>query len=152
MTATVSVDRVEVLRADAPERALAVAHAQFEKSTIVIPADWAARTSRLIAAGQLDLFVARSSGQALGYATLTRGVSTWAAEPYGYLDCLFVAEGHRDAGVGPLLVTAVAEHARSVGLRELQWQTPSWNAGAIRFYTRLGAARSGKEHFALRLE
>jgi len=102
-----------------------------------------------IAAGRIDLFVARSAGEPVGYATLTRGVSTWDAEPYGYLDCLFVAEGHRSSGLGVLLIEAVVARSRELDLGDLQWQTPEWNDGAIRFYERLGATRLAKQRFTL---
>ena len=60
-----------------------------------------------------------------------------------------MAEGHRDGGVGKLLAHAVIELARERGSGELQWQTPAWNSGAIRFYSRLGARQQSKERFTL---
>jgi GNAT superfamily N-acetyltransferase len=50
-----------------------------------------------------------------------------------------------------LLVEAAADVAREDGCFELQWQTPSWNEGAIRFYQRLGARSTSKERFTLPL-
>jgi len=33
----------------------------------------------------------------------------------------------------------VADDARSLGCDFIEWQTPSWNSDAIRFYDRVGA-------------
>lgn len=149
---SVTIERIQEPADDAAERALAVAHARYERSVTDVPLDWGHRISRLIASGRLDLFVARAENESVGYATLTQGVDTWSAEPYGFLDCLFVAEEHRSAGLGAQLIDAVVAHARSLGLAELQWQTPAWNEGAIRFYNRLGAEQRSKEVFMLALE
>ena len=130
-------------------RALAEAHARHERSDIVVPADWATRILDLITTKRLELFVAEVSGTPIGFATLTHDVGTWAAAPYAHLESLYVAEGHRDAGVGRLLADAVIERARERGSGELQWQTPAWNSGAIRFYSRLGARQQSKERFTL---
>lgn len=134
-----------------PVRALAVAHARYEKSTKIVPLDWAARMRALVEAGQIDLFVVERDGPPVGYASMNRIVGTWLAEPYAHLDCLFVDESSRGAGVGRKLVDAVVDHARGLGLRELQWQTPAWNEGAIRFYRRMDVQQLGKERFFLSL-
>lgn len=132
-------------------RSLAVEHAAYEHSTTVIPLDWAALASRLIHAERLRVFVAEADGLPVGYATLTFDASTWSATMYAHLDCLYVRHDYRNAGVGPLLFSAAADSAREEGVDELQWQTPSWNSGAIRFYERLGATSQAKERFTLRL-
>jgi len=151
VTAAVSVGRARTVSECASVRGLVEAHARFELSATVLPADWAERMGELVASARLYLFVARIAGNPIGYATMTRDVSTWGAAEYAHLDCLFVTDGQRDAGIGLLLIDAVRGHARSLGIRELQWQTPPWNEGAIRFYTRLGARQETKERFALSL-
>lgn len=148
---SVSVERASSPAECAAVRGLVEAHARHEKSPTVVPLDWGIRLSDLIAAGRLALFVAKINGERVGYATMTHDVSTWTGLGYAHLDCLYVAEGHRDAGIGVALIDAISEHARRLGFCELQWQTPTWNAGAIRFYTRLGATRQSKERFALSL-
>lgn len=65
-----------------PVRALAVAQARYEKSSKIVPLDWAARMNALVEAGQLDLFVAEREGTPVGYASMNRVVGTWLAEPY----------------------------------------------------------------------
>ena len=151
MSAMVSIVRATTAAECASVRALAVAHARYERSDTVVPADWATRILDLIRTERLELFLAEVSATPVGFATLTHDVGTWAAAPYAHLDSLYVAEGHRDAGVGKLLTDAVIELARERGSGELQWQTPTWNSGAIRFYNRLGARQQRKERFTLAL-
>jgi len=67
------------------------------------------------------------------------------------MDCLFLAPDHRGLGVGALLMDAVAAEARNRGLAEVQWQTPVWNEGAIRFYARRGALGADKRRFSLKV-
>lgn len=42
--------------------------------------------------------------------------------------------------------------ARALGLGHVEWQTPDWNEGAIRFYDRLGATARPKLRYALPAE
>lgn len=132
-----------------PARPLAIAHARFERSEVQIPRDWADRVAARIAQERLDVFIATSGGEAVGFASLTSDVSTWTGELYGHLDCLYVDEAERGAGVGQLLLSAVSDRATARGLTELQWQTPTWNERAIAFYRRTGARSTTKERFTL---
>ncbi|MCP2267992.1 Acetyltransferase (GNAT) family protein [Actinokineospora diospyrosa] len=65
------------------------------------------------------------------------------------MDCLYLRPGARGRGVGQLLFEAVREQAKVLGLKEIQWQTPGWNEGAVRFYGRLGATAVEKVRFTL---
>ena len=131
---------------------LAAAHARYEHSATIIPADWAGRVEELLHTGQIALFAALVAGKPIGYASLTWGVSTWTASPYGHLDCLYVDDAHRNEGIGRRLLDAVIAHTQDLGLGDLQWQTPPWNVAAIRFYRRLGADQQTKERFTLTLD
>ncbi|WP_022888916.1 GNAT family N-acetyltransferase [Agromyces italicus] len=132
-------------------RPLVQKHIAFERSDVAIPDDW----ERVIASrahdGAVVIFVARIDGDVAGYASMTSDVTTWTGEPFGHLDCVYVAEARRSAGLGRLLVAATAESARARGYRELQWQTPAWNEAAVRFYERLGATHRPKQRFSLAL-
>lgn len=151
MSRNVTILRIADAAECAPVRELAVQHARHEQSATVIPRDWADRIANLIHMERLNLFVAMVSGNPVGYAALTSDVETWEASPYGHLDCLYVVEKYRDAGVGRLLMDAVILYAQDQGFDELQWQTPAWNDKAIRFYDRLGGKRQTKQRFALAL-
>jgi GNAT superfamily N-acetyltransferase len=90
-------------------------------------------------------------GCLVGYATATLDYSTWMAREFMHLDCLFVSEQMRSRGVGAQLLGSVCDHARKIGITEVQWQTPQWNADAQRFYERVGAAPKPKVRFTLNL-
>ena len=83
-------------------------------------------------------------GTVVAYATYTRDYSTWRAAEFVHLDCLFVRAQYRGAGIGRRLMEAVADCAHSVGCSVVEWQTPSSNLDAARFYDRLSATQYQK--------
>lgn len=142
--------------ADLPHIAQLVAeHALYEQAEPP-PADLAERLEPLLfgtVAPRLRLFVAeRNDAGIIGYASCAPELSTWDGAEYLHMDCLFLRDGHRGLRVGPMLVEAVRAEARALGLSEVQWQTPSWNADAIRFYDRLGARAREKRRFFLSVD
>lgn len=131
---------------------LAAEHAEYERAAPP-PADLARRLEVLLfgsTAPRLRCFVAELDGGGLiGYATCAPEVSTWDGAEYLHMDCLFLRDGHRGLKVGPLLMDAVVAEARELGLVQVQWQTPPWNTGAMRFYDRLGARSKEKLRYHL---
>ncbi|UUU34389.1 GNAT family N-acetyltransferase [Streptomyces sp. CA-210063] len=139
--------------ADLPHIALLAAeHAAYEKAAPP-PADLPRRLENLLfgpAAGRLCCFVAELDDTGIiGYASCAPELSTWDGAEYLHMDCLFLRDGHRGLGVGPLLMDAVLAEARARGLDQVQWQTPPWNEDAIRFYERLGARAKEKRRYFL---
>ncbi|WP_078901412.1 GNAT family N-acetyltransferase [Actinacidiphila yeochonensis] len=146
--------------ADLPRIAeLAAEHAAFEQAAPPAP-DLAERLSALLCRPSGDapdggrprvrLLVAESpSGEVVGYASCAPEFSTWEGRDYLHLDCLYLCADHRGRGVGELLMREVAAEARRLGLRQVQWQTPEWNEGAIRFYDRIGATGRPKLRYTL---
>ncbi len=98
---------------------------------------------------RLHAWVAASGDTLTGYATATAEFSTWAAREYLHMDCLFVCDGQRGAGIGAALLAAVVAHARKGGFAEIQWQTPIWNEDAARFYRSNGAVENIKRRYFL---
>ncbi|MBK3629343.1 N-acetyltransferase family protein [Streptomyces asoensis] len=152
MSAVARVRHAE--RSDLPRVAeLAAQHAQYERAAPPVP-DLAERLAVLLfdtPAPRLYCLVAEvSDGEVVGYATCSPELSTWECREYLLMDCLYLAPGNRGRGLGAQLVEAVTAQARSLGMAEVQWQTPAWNEGAIRFYARLGALGTDKRRFALR--
>lgn len=98
---------------------------------------------------RLHAWVAMLDDGLVGYATATTEFSTWAAREYLHMDCLFVRETWRGAGVGAALLAAVVAHARKCRCAEIQWQTPEWNEGAASFYRRAGAQERSRRRFFL---
>ncbi|MFE0454803.1 GNAT family N-acetyltransferase [Streptomyces sp. NPDC058914] len=142
--------------ADLPRVAeLARLHAEYERAAPPAP-DLAERLHALLfgtPAPRLRCLVARApDGEVVGYATCAPELSTWDGREHLHMDCLFLAPGHRGLGLGALLMDAVTAEARALGLTAVQWQTPAWNEGAIRFYDRLGAAAREKVRFTLTVE
>lgn len=99
---------------------------------------------------RLHAWVAVACGELIGYATAASEFSTWSAQTFLHMDCLFVRDGWRNAGVGLALFNRVAAHARAMQINEIQWQTPDWNRDAARFYCRQGAIEILKRRFYLR--
>ncbi|WSF37097.1 GNAT family N-acetyltransferase [Streptomyces sp. NBC_01351] len=102
------------------------------------------------AAGGLWVLLAETpDGEVVGYAACSAEFSFWDARHYLHMDCLYLAQDARGHGLGAALMDAVAGLAREQGLDHVEWQTPEWNEGAIRFYDRLGATGAPKRRYAL---
>ncbi|MFM2448118.1 MAG: hypothetical protein RIS44_568 [Pseudomonadota bacterium] len=131
---------------------LCAAHAAYERCDFVAQGH-VERLQAALASGRVHAWWLEQPGrgEAVGYASVTLDWATLSAQPFAHLDCLYLSESARGQGAGRLLVDAVTRFAREHGCLSLQWQTPLWNADAIRFYQRLGARSQAKERFALGL-
>lgn len=128
-------------------------HARFERAAHDLRGNEARLLEALFGESpRLKAWVAMVSGQTVGYATAAEEFSTWAVAHFLHLDCLFVRPTHRNDGIGAALLGAVVQHAHDRHLREMQWQTPAWNAHAERFYRRHGAVGHRKVRFHLPIE
>ncbi|MFC9295436.1 GNAT family N-acetyltransferase [Streptomyces sp. NPDC057011] len=88
-------------------------------------------------------------GTVVGYAACSAEFAFWDAGYYLHMDCLYLAEDARGHGLGAALMAGVTDLARELGLVQVQWQTPDWNEGAVRFYDRLGATGLPKRRYGL---
>lgn len=95
---------------------------------------------------RLAMWVVESRGLQ-GFAAASVEFSTWQARCFLHLDCLFLRPRWRRQGWGARLLEEVASYGRRQGCREIQWQTPPWNAQAIAFYERQGAQGRAKVRF-----
>lgn len=87
-----------------------------------------------------------------GFASYTVQYSTWHADKYMYLDCLYLRPLCRGKGIGKALMAEIETRARQLGCVEIQWQTPTSNQTAIDFYDRLRqTSRSNKFRFTQNL-
>lgn len=144
-----------VVRAARPEdlRALVrlcAAHAAYERAGYD-PSGKADGLGTLLFGRPPRLFcvVAEHGRDLIGYATWSQEISTWDACLYAHMDCLYLDPEARGRGIGRRLVTHVAREALGTGCRLMQWQTPTFNTRAMRFYARLGATRKEKVRFFL---
>lgn len=125
-------------------------HAAFEQ----LPHDPAGGEDRLCQAmagrsPRLYAWLAWIEDQLAGYASATVDFSTLDRAQYLHMDCLYVREGWRGQSIGMRLWEHVRDHALALECVSMQWQTPSWNEGAARFYRRLGAKESVKLRYGL---
>ncbi|MEM8486492.1 MAG: GNAT family N-acetyltransferase [Bacteroidota bacterium] len=130
--------------------ALCADHAAYEKA----PYDPAGKAA-LLAEGlfcdppKLFCLVAEQKGKLVGFLSYMQQYATWDAGTYVYMDCLYIDQRARNLGLGKQLVSQLVTEARKMGCTLIQWQTPAFNTGAIRFYERLGATSKSKERFFL---
>lgn len=120
-------------------------HAEFEKCSYSSSGK-AARLKHLMFANKpaLNCIVADTGTGLAGYASYTFDLSTWSAEYYLHLDCLYLRQFARGAGLGREIMKHVARAAIKNGIKEVQWQTPVFNTRAIAFYDKLGAVTKDK--------
>ena len=88
----------------------------------------------------------------IGYATYMKQFSTWDAEFYIYMDCLFMDDKFRGFGIGEELVNRIKKETKENGCSHIQWQTPEFNKRAMKFYDRIGAQSKSKARYFLGLK
>ncbi|HFC30235.1 MAG TPA: GNAT family N-acetyltransferase [Oceanospirillales bacterium] len=93
--------------------------------------------------------LAEINAEIVGYATFIPQFSTWDAEFYIYMDCLYLVEQARGYGIGEQLIDRIKQEAQKMGCSLIQWQTPEFNQRAIKFYDRIGAISKAKQRYFL---
>ena len=88
----------------------------------------------------VEALVAELDARTIGFALFFHAYSTFRTAPVLYLEDLFVEPAHRRRGVGTALLARVAGLAVERGCARLEWEVLEWNAPAIAFYERQGAA------------
>lgn len=124
--------------------ALCAEHAVYEQASSVPAGAHDRLAQALFAEPRRLLGWVAEDGEPIGYLTATLDFSTWRAREFLHMDCLYVREGYRGVGIGLSLFEALRNHSRTLGVDEIQWQTPDWNMDAARFYRRLGAVEAAK--------
>ncbi|MBC8753861.1 GNAT family N-acetyltransferase [Kordia sp. YSTF-M3] len=128
---------------------LCAAHAEFEQASY--DADGKAELLKkhlFISENSVKCLVVEANQELVGYATFIKQFSTWDANHYVYLDCLFMKDKTRNQGLGLQLMEEIKAYAKNEECTIIQWQTPNFNTNAIRFYKRLGATSKNKERFS----
>lgn len=142
---TAHTDPDVVVRQATPEDAETVrtligeiaAHQGQSDSVTVTAVQWAGYLERR----DIIVLLAKIDRRPVGYVSAVRRLHLWSGSDIIALDDLYVRPGHRDAGVGRLLMTELA--GRSGGLT-ITWGVQPDNDAAIRFYRRLGATVRAK--------
>lgn len=99
---------------------------------------------------RLNCWIVDIGGKAEGFASFTFDFSTWDAAPFLYMDCLYLNENCRSMGIGADLMERIRKVAREKNCVNIQWQTPEFNARAIKFYVGLGGVGKQKMRFFLK--
>jgi ribosomal protein S18 acetylase RimI-like enzyme len=100
---------------------------------------------------QLFCLVVAANETIVGYASYTFDYSTWDAASFLHMDCLFLEEETRSFGIGEILIDKLKQIASEKNCINIQWQTPEFNTGAIKFYNRIGGKGKDKVRFTLKL-
>ena len=124
---------------------LCIEHAEFEEAEFS-PEGKAEKLELLLFSNNPGLFclIVESESEIVGYATFMKELSTWQAEYYVHMDCLFLRPQARNLGIGEELIREIARRAQTMKCIEMQWQTPVSNGRALNFYHRLGASSKVK--------
>ncbi len=97
----------------------------------------------------IHCLVVEKENNIIGYSTYMKQFSTWDAEYYIYMDCLFLTEESRGFGIGEQLMNRIKKEAKKMNCHTIQWQTPSFNVKAMKFYDRIGGDSKTKERYFL---
>jgi GNAT superfamily N-acetyltransferase len=115
--------------------------AEYEKLLHAVEADEAAIEALLFgAAPRAFCDIAEVDGAPVGFALWSYNVSTFKGRCGLYLEDLYVRAEARGKGVGKALLANLARRCVDEKLGRLEWAVLDWNASAIAFYDRLGAA------------
>jgi GNAT superfamily N-acetyltransferase len=98
---------------------------------------------------KLHCWVVEQEGNLTGYVSFTFDYSTWGAGDFMYMDCLYLRETTRGHGIGSSIIKKLQQIAREHNCINIQWQTPTFNEPAIRFYHKNKATSKNKIRFKL---
>lgn len=87
-----------------------------------------------------EAVVGEVQGQVVAFALFFTNFSTFLGQPGLYLEDLYVQPTHRRSGLGSALLRHLAALAVQRGCGRFEWSVLDWNANAIGFYERMGAA------------
>jgi GNAT superfamily N-acetyltransferase len=84
--------------------------------------------------GMTGLVASDDQGELVGLAHLVSHPSTWSADPYCYLEDLFVTPAARGTGTARQLLDAAFAEAHRRGAARTYWETQEFNAPARSLY------------------
>lgn len=87
--------------------------------------------------GMIGLVAVDDQGALVGLAHLVFHPSTWSADPYCYLEDLFVAPAVRGTGTAAQLLEAAFAEAHRRGAARTYWETQEFNAPARSLYDKV---------------
>jgi len=131
---------------------LCALHANYENASY----DKTGKEEKLLLAlfkedSNITCLLAVENEKILAYATVIKEFSTWDAAYYLHMDCLYIKEAARGKGLGEKFMSKIKKHAKDLGCKHIEWQTPNDNLNAIKFYEKMGAKSKDKKRFSLYL-
>lgn len=139
--------RIAVKRDFEAIKKLVKAHAKFEKASALSDNNLNRLSNYIFNTDIAKCLVVEINYEIVGYATFMKQFSTWDANYYIYLDCLYLNEKTRGKGIGTQIMGKIKAYGKAINCSEIQWQTPDFNKEAIDFYKKLGADSKTKERF-----
>jgi GNAT superfamily N-acetyltransferase len=100
---------------------------------------------------KLFCYVIDCRKELVGYFSYTFDFSTWDAQTFLYLDCLYLEPNFRGLKIGEQIFEKLSHIGQENNCINIQWQTPIFNERAIKFYTKIGAVGKDKKRFFLNL-
>lgn len=129
--------------------ALIKEHAHYERSSFDPSVKRERLADAIFSAKKLHCWVVESNKVVEGFVSFTFDYSTWDAADFIYMDCLYLREHLRGAGIGTQILQRLRVLATQKGFKNIQWQTPEFNESGIRFYEKNGAQSLRKVRFVL---
>jgi GNAT superfamily N-acetyltransferase len=120
---------------------LCAAHAEYEKADFD-PKGKAEKLAKMLFCKdpQLHCLIAENNNEIVEYTSFNKECSTWNADYYTQMDCLFICESFRRIGIGEALLKEVVAQSKLKKMHHVEWQTQSFNHRAISFYHKIGAS------------
>jgi GNAT superfamily N-acetyltransferase len=100
---------------------------------------------------KLHCYVIESGTELAGYFSFTFDFSTWDAQLFLYLDCLYLESNYRGLRIGEQVFEKLKQIGHEHNCVNIQWQTPSFNKRAVKFYNKIGATGKDKKRFFIEL-
>jgi ribosomal protein S18 acetylase RimI-like enzyme len=101
---------------------------------------------------RLHGWMAVDGDEPCGFMTATVDFATWSAQPFVHMDCLYLREPYRGAGIGRAFIDCLRQLAMAHRCAWAEWQTPADNELGIGFYRRIGARAKPKLRFSYDIE
>jgi len=89
-------------------------------------------------ADNIEFLVAVVKDECVGLVSATFGLSSYKVSPFAWCDDLYVAENHRNTGVGSLLLQAVEDTARRRGCSNILLAAGEGEDDTLEFYATRG--------------
>ena len=100
---------------------------------------------------KLYCYVIEIGTELAGYFSYTFDFSTWNAQTFLYLDCLYLEPNFRGLKIGEKIFKKLIQIGQENKCVNIQWQTPIFNERAIKFYNKIGATGKDKRRFFIEL-